>query len=142
MMRWVIFALFTVVALATADFCVKLAAGKLSNSIALLLYGSCSFFIGLIWVLWERTQSGTLFLQPAGLAAGIGVGLAFTGVTIGLYLTFGAGAPVSVASPVIRLGGLLLVSVAGLAILHEPFSWRYLLGVMLAVSGLVLILTR
>lgn len=141
-MRWLLFAFLTAVALATADFFVKLAAGKLSNSVGLFLYGSCTFVAGLIWVLWERAHGGTLFFQPAGLAAGVGVGLAFTAVTVGLYVTFGAGAPVSVASPVIRLSGLLLVSVAGLVILREPFTLRYLLGVVLAVSGVALILTR
>lgn len=137
-----LFAFLTAVALATADFFVKLAAGRLSNSVALLLYGSCPFVAGLGWVLWERTHGSTLFFQPAGLLAGVGVGLAFTAVTIGLYMTFGAGAPVSVGSPVIRLSGLLLVSMAGLVILREPFTWRYFLGVVLAVSGVALILTR
>lgn len=142
MMRWVIFAGFTALALAAADFMVKLAAGKLSNSLGLLLYGSCSFFIGLAWVLWEQSRGELLPVQPGGIAAAIGVGLAFTLVTIGLYLTFGAGAPVSVASPVIRLAGLLIVSLAGLVLLDEPFNVRYLAGVLLAVSGVGLILTR
>lgn len=141
-MHWIVFALVTAVALAAADFLVKQAAGKLSNSVALLLYGACSFFVGLVWVSWEYSRKGTLFIQPSGLFPAVGVGLAFMTVTVGLYLTFGAGAPISVASPVIRLGGLLLVSVAGVVLLREPFTWRYLLGLCLAVTGLALILTR
>jgi drug/metabolite transporter (DMT)-like permease len=96
----------------------------------------------LAWVLWEQSRGELLPVQPGGIAAAIGVGLAFTLVTIGLYLTFGAGAPVSVASPVIRLAGLLIVSLAGLVLLDEPFNVRYLAGVLLAVSGVGLILTR
>lgn len=41
-MNWITFALFSAGALAAADICVKLAAGKLSNSLGLLIYGSCT----------------------------------------------------------------------------------------------------
>ena len=42
-MIWIPYALITAFALAAADFFVKLAAGKLSNSLALLIYGSSAF---------------------------------------------------------------------------------------------------
>lgn len=141
-MAWIPYALTTALALAAADFFVKLAAGKLSNSVGLLIYGSCAFLAGAGWVLWQRTHGEPLHAQPAGLLAALGVGVAFSAVTIGLYATFGAGAPVSVGAPVIRLGGLLLVSAAGLALLREPLTWRYALGVLLAVSGIYFIVTR
>ena len=141
-MGWILYALGTALALATADFCVKLAAGKLSNSVALLLYGSCTFLTGLGWVLWQRAHGVPQHAQTSGILAALGVGVAFSLVTLGLYATFGAGAPISVASPVIRLGGLLLASLAGLVLLQEPLSWRYIIGLLLASSGVYLIVTR
>lgn len=141
-MNWIPYALATAFALATADFFVKLAAGRLSNSLGLLLYGSCTFLFGLGWVLWQRTQGLPQHAQPAGVLAALGVGIAFSLVTVGLYASFGAGAPISVASPVIRLAGLLLASLAGLILLREPLTWRYVLGVLLAGGGVYLILTR
>ena len=141
-MNWIVYALATALALASADFFVKLAAGKLSNSLGLLIYGSCTFLFGLGWVVWQRSQGTPQFAQPSGIGASIGVGVAFSLVTLGLYTTFGAGAPISLASPVIRLAGLLLASIAGLALLQEPLTWRYVVGVGLACSGIYLILTR
>jgi len=141
-MQWLIYAAGTVLALATADFFVKLAAGKLSNSLGLLIYGGCAFLFGLIWVLYQRFTGIPQFAEPQGILAGVGVGLAFSLVTIGLYTTFGAGAPISLASPFIRLGGLLLASLAGLVLLQEPLSWRYVGGVVLACLGIYLIITR
>ena len=141
-MGWILYALGTALALAAADFCVKLAAGKLSNSVALLLYGSCTFLTGLGWVLWQRAHGVPQHAQTSGILAALGVGVAFSLVTLGLYATFGAGAPISVASPVIRLGGLLLASLAGLVLLQEPLSWRYIIGLLLACSGVYLIVTR
>ena len=132
----------TALALAAADFFVKLAAGKLSNSVALLLYGSCTFLTGLGWVLCQRARGVPQYAQTSGILAALGVGVAFSAVTLGLYATFGAGAPISVASPFIRLGGLLLASLAGLVLLQEPLSWRYVIGLLLACSGVYLIVTR
>ncbi len=95
-MIWIPYALITAFALAAADFFVKLAAGKLSNSI----------------------------------------------VTFGLYATFGAGAPISVASPIIRLGGLLLAGLAGVILLREPLTLRYTIGVALVLGGMYLVIIR
>lgn len=141
-MNWILYATATSVALAAADFFVKMAAGKLSNSLALLLYGSCTFLFGLGWVLWQRVQGVPQFAQTPGILAALGVGVAFSLVTLGLYASFGAGAPISLASPFIRLTGLLLASLAGLVLLQEPLNWRYLMGVALACAGVYLIVTR
>jgi len=141
-MNWVFFASISAVALASADLCVKLAAGKLSNSLALLLYGSCTFLTGLGWVVADKLRGADFFVQPLGVAAAVGVGVAFSAVTIGLYFTFGAGAPVSLASPLVRIGGLLIASMVGLLLFQEGFTGRYLVGLVLAIAGVYLIVTR
>jgi len=139
---WVVYALGTAVALAAADFFVKQASGKLSNSVAVLLYGSCTFLTGLGWFLWERFRGVPQHAQLFGVLAALGVGVAFSIVTLGLYATFGAGAPISLASPLIRLAGLMLASLAGLMLLKEPITWRYVAGMALACGGVYLIVTR
>lgn len=141
-MTWIPYALVTAIALATADFCIKIASGKLSNSLGLLLYGSCTFLTGMIWVLVDRVRRVDLYAQPVGILAAVGVGVAFSAVTIGLYLTFDAGAPISLASPIVRLVGLLIASIAGILLLHEPLTIRYIIGMVLAFSGVALIITR
>ena len=141
-LNWIIYALGTAVGLASADVLVKLASGKISNSIALLIYGTCTFLVGLGWVLWQRLHHAQQFAHPNGILAAIGVGLAFSAVTGGLYITFGAGAPISLASPFIRLLGLLLASLVGILLLKEPFTWRYAVGMILAIVGVYLIITR
>ena len=141
-MNPLVYAFLTALALAVADFLIKVTAGKVSNSIGLLLYGSCTFLAGLGWVLSQRMQGVELYAQPMGILTGIGVGIAFSCVTIGLYTTFAAGIPVSIGSPVIRLTGLALASLAGLILLREPFTWRYGLGMLLVCCGVYLIITR
>lgn len=141
-MNWIVLALLTACALAAADLSVKLAAGNISNSLGLLLYGSCTFLAGAGWVTVDKLRGIHLFAQPQGIAAALGVGVAFAGVTVGLYFTFGAGAPLSLASPLVRIVGLLIASAVGLFLFHEPFTVRYLTGMVLAIAGVALIITR
>ena len=69
------------------------------------------------------------------------VKLAFSAVTILLYVTF-ARVNVSIGSPVIRLTGIVLASLLGILILREAVTWRYALGVALAIAGVALIVLR
>ena len=62
-MGWIPYAIGSAVALAAADFFIKLASGKLSNSLGLLIYGSCTFVAGLIWVLLDKTHGLSLHAQ-------------------------------------------------------------------------------
>lgn len=141
-MNWVIYASGTAVGLAAADIFIKLAAGKVSNSLALLLYGSCTFLSGVGWALWQHLRGEPFQAQTSGVLAAIAVGVSFSLVTVGLYGTFRAGAPISLASPFIRLGGLLLASIAGFVLFKEPVTWRYATGIVLACIGVYLIITK
>ena len=137
-MNWIYSAGFTVLALASADLLIKLTAGKVSNSVALLLYGSCTFIAGLGWVLFQLYKRQSLFAEPMGIVTGLGVGVAFACVTFGLYATF-AQLPVSVASPLIRVGGIVVVSLIGIMLFRERTSPLYLFGMILTLSGLSLL---
>ncbi len=136
-MNWLISALFTICALASADILIKLTAGKVSNSLALLFYGSCTFLAGLGWVVADLLRKEKFFAQPLGIVTAIGVGIAFASVTFGLYMTY-AKAPISIASPTIRIGAIVLVSLVGVFFLKEKASLLYLVGIILAISGIAL----
>ena len=86
-------------------------------------------------MVWQKFNGVTQFAQGNGVWAALGVGASFSIVTIGLYATFGAGAPISVASPIIRLGGLLLAGLAGVILLREPLTLRYTIGMVLVLGA-------
>jgi uncharacterized membrane protein len=140
-MRWLPYALTCAVLLAAADFFVKLASDKIAAGLGLLIYGATTFAVGLAWAGYLRATGQVLTASPLGLAYAVGVGLAFSGVTIFLYLTF-ARVNVSIGAPIIRLTGIILASLLGILLLREPVTWRYALGVALAVCGVVLIIVR
>ena len=139
---WIIYASVTAVFLAAADCFIKLAAGRISSSLGLLVYGGCTFATGLVWVFSQRLQNVPLSLDLLGFFYALGVGVSFSAVTIGLYATFTAGAPISLASPLVRLGGLVVASAVGFVLFREELTVRYIAGMLFVFLGLYLILTR
>jgi uncharacterized membrane protein len=140
-MRWIPFAAACAVFLASADFFVKLASARISSSLGAMVYGLTTLTAGLAWVLYERATGQPQYSTPAGWGYAFLVGLAFSGVTILLYVTFSR-VEVSIGSPVIRLTAIVLASLLGIVVLREPLTWRYVLGVVLAVAGVALIVAR
>ena len=140
-MPWLPFALICAVFLALADFFVKLASSRITASVGMFVYGVTTFLVAAAWVGYERVTGRPLLATAPGLWASLGVGLAFSAVTILLYVTF-ARVNVSIGSPVIRLTGIVLVSLLGILLLREAVTWRYALGVVLAIVGIALIILR
>ena len=140
-LRWFPYALLCSLVLASADFFVKLASNKISASMGMFIYGATTFTVGLIWVGYLKLTKQTLFITQLGLLYSFAVGVAFSTVTILLYLTF-ARVEVSLGSPTIRVMGILIASLLGILLLREPFTWRYLLGLLLTVGGVALIVFR
>ena len=141
-MNWLVYALGAAVALAAADVMIKLGAGKVSTSLGILLYGVVPVIWALIWLAMDPHRGMKEPPQLVGVLCALGVGVTFTLVTIGLYGAFKAGAPISVVSPVVRLGGLALAAAVGLMLLKEPITTRLLLGLALATCGIYLIIKR
>jgi len=97
---------------------------------------------GLVWVLSQKLQNVPMNSDWPGFFYALGVGVSFAVVTIGLYATFNAGAPISLASPLVRLGGLVVASFVGIVFFHEVLTVRYVIGMLCVFLGLYLILTK
>ncbi len=140
-MRWIPYAAVCAVFLASADFFVKLASSRISSSLGAMVYGLTTLAAALVWVLYERATGQAQFSTPQGWFYAALVGLAFSGVTFLLYVTYSQ-VDVSIGSPAIRLSAIILAGLLGILVLREPFTWRYLLGTLLAVAGVWLIVFR
>ncbi|HEX9334146.1 MAG TPA: EamA family transporter [Anaerolineales bacterium] len=139
--RWLPYALICAIFLATADFFVKLASSKISASVGMFIYGATTFAFGLAWVGYLKITGQSLLITRTGLLYSLAVGVAFSLVTMLLYLTF-VHVSVSLGSPTIRVMGIVIASLLGILILREPVTWRYVLGVILTIVGVVLIVLR
>jgi drug/metabolite transporter (DMT)-like permease len=140
-MRWLPLALVCALVLASADFLIKLASHRISAGMGMFVYGVTTFGVSLVWIGYLKLTGQPQLITPLGLVYSIAIGLAFSAVTILLYITF-ARVEVSLGSPTIRVLALLIASLLGVLWLREPFTWRYLLGLILAVAGVALIVWR
>jgi uncharacterized membrane protein len=68
-MSWMFYATAAAAALAAADVFVKMAAGKLPNSLGTLIYGAVAFGVGLTWFLADRARGGLEHASTAGVSS-------------------------------------------------------------------------
>jgi drug/metabolite transporter (DMT)-like permease len=141
-MNWWYYLGGAALALAAADILVKLAAGKLPDSLGMLLYGTVPFLTGVVWFSLDRSRGTPLPISSAAIAHAVGVGIMFTSVTFCMYAAFRHGAPISLASPLIRVGGLIVAAIAGLLFWKEPITARYVIGMGMVCSGMYLMIWR
>jgi transporter family protein len=99
-----------------------------SAALSILLYLAALWFVGR----WNQKFSAAGFNYS--LLTGICVGAG----TIAFFLLFQKGGPLS-AVPAILAGGAAIMAIAGIVFFHEAPSWQRLLGITLAIAGLVLL---
>ncbi len=129
------------VILALADFCIKQSAGKISPSIGTLVYAVTTVAIPLVWTLWARANGG-LEITREGVLWSMGTGIAFSLFAGLMFVIFAAGVNLSIGTPVLRLGGIVIAATLGIIVFHEGFNLQYLLGFVLAFAGILLVVTR
>jgi hypothetical protein len=66
-MSWMLYAAVAAGALAAADVLVKMAAGKVPNSLGMLIYGAAAFGIGLVWFVVDRAGGAGERPSTAGM---------------------------------------------------------------------------
>jgi transporter family protein len=91
-------------------------------------------YLALLWLLgrWEQKFSWVGFNYSALTGICVGAG------TVAFFLLFQRGGPLS-AVPAILAGGAAMMAVAGIAFFQEPASWQRMLGIALAIAGLILL---
>ena len=77
-------------------------------------------------------------ISAAGVGYSVLTGVCVGAGTVAFFLLFQRGGPLS-AVPVILAVGAAMMALAGFAVFHETASWQRLLGVALAIAGLLLL---
>lgn len=137
----VILFLVGMVILAFADFSIKETSGKITPSLGTLIYALVAAIPPLLWLAWTRAHEPIL-VTPPGVFWAVVTGLSF-GVFTGLvFLLFSQGVNLSIGTPVIRMGGIVVAATLGIVILREGLNWQYVIGFLLATAGIYLVATR
>ena len=71
-MSWIFYPAVAAVSLAAADVFVKMAAGKVPNSLGTLIYGTVAFGVGLTWFVIDRARGVVERSSTAGIVYALG----------------------------------------------------------------------
>lgn len=139
MASWLPLALLTALCLALYNFFIKLASGQLAVAVGAVALQLVAAALGAAWLVRLKLQGQPITLSRSGLGlaalAGLGVGLA----EILTFVVFQRGVPVSVGTPIIVGGSVLLTAGLGLVVLRESLSLAQLSGLLCIVVGIALL---
>lgn len=124
-----------------ADFSIKQTSGKITPALGTLVYAIVAILPPLVWTLWTRRNESIMFTRD-GVIWAISTGLSFGIFTGIVFLLFSQGVNLSIGSPVVRMGGIVVAATLGVLIFREGLNWQYIVGFLLAAAGIFLVATR
>ena len=137
---WLIYALITIICYAGMDLFIKKASGKIDDYLGTAVINFFALIPALLMYTWLKlsqqnilvTKDGTLFSAIAGLFIGVG--------SITLIRMFAQGANLSIGSPIVRIGTVILTTLLGIFLLNEAFTAKQIIGIVLSVVGVSLLI--
>ena len=142
-MPWLNFGILTIIFYSLFDFFLKLSSTKMNTWFNAFLINLVATIVLLFLVVYTYFQGEKLFsVKPGGWLFSILAGLAVGGASIFFVKMFATGTNLSIGVPLVRIGMVVLGSLLGVLILKEGFSIRYFLGILLALVGLFLVVTK
>jgi uncharacterized membrane protein len=137
----IVLAIIAMGIIALADLSTKQSAGKISPSLGTLIYAVTTIVIPLGWALWTRANGG-LQVTRDGVLWSIAVGISFSIFTGLMFLLFSQGVNLSIGSPIVRMGGIVLAASLGILVFREGINLQYVIGFLFAAFGIFLVVTR
>lgn len=139
---WLVYAFLTILGYVGMDLFVKRASGKIDDFLggaiinffallpALLIY----FLLKISGKEILMTRNGIIYSITAGIFIGIG--------TITFIKMFATGTNLSLGTPLVRIGTVILATLVGVMVLRESLTIRQVLGLAISVIGLVLVVFK
>jgi uncharacterized membrane protein len=137
----IVLAIVAMAIIALADLSTKQSAGKISPSLGTLIYAVTTIAIPLAWTVWTRANGG-LQITRDGVLWSIAVGVCFSIFTGLMFLLFSQGVNLSIGSPIVRMGGIVLAASLGILVFREGINLQYVIGFLFAAFGIFLVVTR
>ena len=139
MAAWFWYAVVAAVLYGAHQIFTRMAAERIGEGLGgFIVEGSAAlsilFYLAILWLggRWNQKFSGAGFNYS--LLTGICVGAG----TIAFFLLFQKGGPLS-SVPAILAGGAAIMAIAGIVFFREAPSWQRVPGIILAITGLLLL---
>ena len=135
-MSWIIYALGAMFAIGISDLFRKLGSNLKDALFTNLIFQLGSVTTAIILFLLfsrkiENNSQGIMYAVIGGILISLFSALSFKALNLG--------PGVSTVIPIMRVGGVLVVSALGVILFRDKLSWQLVVGIILACSGLYLI---
>lgn len=136
---WLLFAIAAAVLYGAHQIFTRLAADGIGDGIGSLVVETSAALTILVYlaILWTSGRWDQK-ITAEGLAWSLLTGVCVGGGTVVFFLMFQRGGPLS-AVPGILAGGAALMAIASFVLFQEPVTWQRLLGIAMAIGGLLLL---
>jgi uncharacterized membrane protein len=139
---WLIYVLLTIFSYAGLDFFIKRMAGKIDDLIGIIILSAVSVLPSLVILLLFKFSDKRYFITSNGVFWAILGGLALGIGTLSFLKLFDTGINLSLASPMVRIGILIVTTSLGLFVLRETVEIKEWIGLALASLGLLLLVWK
>jgi len=139
---WLIYALLTIISYSLFDLFLKKTSGKIDDYIATLLINTIAVVPPLLFFLFLKMSGKNMSVSREGVLFAIVSGLFVGLASIAFIKMFSSGGNLSIGSPIVRIGMVVLAAVFGVLILKETLSVRQIIGIIISVFGLSLLIFK
>jgi bacterial/archaeal transporter family protein len=139
MTSWFWYAVAAAVLYGAHQIFTKLAADRIGEGLGgFVVEATAALSIFLYLVFLRLSGSWNQKFSASGFNYSLLTGICVGAGTIAFFLLFQKGGPLS-SVPAILAGGAAIMAITGILFFHETYAWQRLLGVLLAIVGLVLL---
>ena len=135
---WYGYACITIISATGIHFFSKLAKGMIDPLIAVIYTMAAGLIVAFAFYPFARETFDKSITNYKALALYALIGFCITVAHIGIYFMFKSGAPMSMATPLVRFAPAVFALFLGLFIFHETIKLHQWLGILLAFGGFYL----
>ena len=139
---WLVYAILTILSYAGLDFFIKRMSGKIDDFLGIAIQSAVAILPALIILLIFKFPNKKVFITPNGLLYAALGGIALGIGTLAFLKLFDSGINLSLASPMVRIGILIVTTSLGLYVLRETVQVKEWIGLALAFTGLLFLIWK
>ena len=141
-MSWLNLAFLTLLFYGVFDLFVKLASGKIHDGLGGFVINLVATMVLALFLLYSSINGEKInYFKTDGLIYAIIAGILVGFASIFFIKMFSAGADLSLGTPLVRVGTMLVSALIGVIFLKEGFNPKFLMGFLLSMSGIYLLVT-
>lgn len=138
-MNWLFYALLAASGFGFYNFFLKMSSDKLSPAVANIFIAGTSCLIAIISSVYLKLNGQDLLITKENIKFPVIAGL-FTGMAEIFYLTmYSKNTPITIGNPLVVGGSIVIAVILGLIILKEPMNGIKVAGIILTLTGLVVL---